>query len=72
MFGNKKAKCQRINQVIATIDQDHLNQQQLSQRLGVSPKTIANDLVTIEKRGVLLWEDKRGRLGLFRRSSKSA
>ena len=71
MFGNKKAKCQRIDQVIIAIDEEHLNQQQLSQRLGVSPTTIANDLVTIEKRGILLWEDKRGRLGLFKRSSKS-
>ena len=68
MFGNKKAKDSRIDQIIYTllhVDHEHPNQQQLSQRFGVSPKTIAADLVVIEKRGILLWEDPQGGLGIF-------
>jgi|GEM_PF-576099 DNA-binding IclR family transcriptional regulator len=69
MFGSKKGKQQRLEQMVGLL-QNHpagLAPTELAQKLGVPRSTVHRDLVALEKRGVLLAEDPRGRLSLFRR-----
>lgn len=68
MFGNKKGKQQRLDQLVGLLH-DHpagLSQSQIAQQLCVPRSTVHRDLVALEKRGVLLAEDPHGRISLFK------
>ena len=43
-----------------------LRQSEIARRLGLHRSTVMRDLPTLEEMGVLLVEDDRGRIGLFR------
>lgn len=69
MFGQKKAKRQRLEQMADVIEQrpDGISQSDLARQLGVHRSTVKRDLPRLEKHGILLSEDERGWLSLFRR-----
>ncbi len=64
MFGNKDAKRTRLEQMVEIIAQSPqgITQAALARSLGVGRSTINKDLVSLEKRGVRLSQDQRGRL----------
>ena len=64
MFGNKNEKQNRLEQMVEIIAKAPagITQAALARLLGVARSTISKDLVTLEKRGVHLSEDRRGRL----------
>jgi predicted DNA-binding transcriptional regulator YafY len=64
MFGNKDDKNKRLEQMVEIIAKAPvgITQAALAHLLGVGRSTISKDLVTLEKRGVRLSEDRRGRL----------
>ncbi len=57
MFGNKKIKQKRLDDIVHIIQSMDTTQQELANRLGVSPSTITDDLTRLEERGALLAED---------------
>jgi len=64
MFGNKDEKRNRLNrmaQVIAHSPQG-ITQAALARVLGVGRSTVNKDLQVLEKQGVRLSQDRRGRL----------
>jgi len=68
MFGSKKGKQERLDRVVELL-QGHpagLSQSEMARQLRVPRSTVHRDLVALEKRGVLLAEDPRGRISLFR------
>jgi DNA-binding IclR family transcriptional regulator len=69
MFGNKKDKQKRLEQMAEAIEKhpDGISQSALARKLRVPRCTVKRDLPTLEKQGVLLSEDARGWLALFRR-----
>ncbi len=68
MFGNKQAKQDRLQQMANVIEQHPgISQSELAQQLGVPRSTVKRDLPTLEQHGILLFEDERGWLALFRR-----
>ncbi|HZQ09241.1 MAG TPA: HTH domain-containing protein [Anaerolineae bacterium] len=69
MFGSKQKKQARLEQIAALVVQqpDALTPNDLAKTLRVARSTISYDLVTLEDKGVLLAEDERARLSLFRR-----
>lgn len=69
MFGSKKNKQQRLEQIATLVVQqpEALTPKDLAQTLCVARSTISHDLATLEDKGVLLAEDDRARLSLFHR-----
>jgi DNA-binding IclR family transcriptional regulator len=69
MFGTKQSKEQRLEQFVDLLEQhpNGLPPIEIARRLGVERSTIHRDLVALEERGVLLAEDKRARVSIFRR-----
>jgi DNA-binding IclR family transcriptional regulator len=68
MFGSKKGKQERLDRLVDLL-QGHpggLSQSEMARQLRVPRSTVHRDLVALEKRGVLLAEDPRGRISLFR------
>ena len=64
MFGNKDQKRSRLEQMAVLITQAPLGitQAALARLLGVGRSTVNKDLVALERRGVRLSEDRKGRL----------
>jgi DNA-binding IclR family transcriptional regulator len=68
MFGNKQAKRARLERMADAVGQQPgISQSELARQLGVPRSTVKRDLPTLEQAGILLAEDERGRLALFRR-----
>ncbi len=69
MFGNKQAKRERLEQMADVIEQhsEGISQSALARQLGIPRSTVKRDLPTLEQAGILLAEDERGRLLMFRR-----
>lgn len=68
MFGNKKDKRARIEKMAQMIEQSPggISQSELARKIGAPRSTVKRDLPALEKQGVLLAEDERGWLSLFR------
>jgi predicted DNA-binding transcriptional regulator YafY len=64
MFGNKDQKQNRLEQMVEIIAKAPagITQAALARLLGVGRSTVNKDLRALEKRGVRLSEDRRGRL----------
>jgi len=64
MFGNKGAKRNRLEQMADIIGKAPrgITQAALARLLGVGRSTVHKDLMALEKRGVRLSQDHRGRL----------
>jgi biotin operon repressor len=69
MFGNKHNKQQRLQRMADVIGQhpSGISQSALARKIGVPRCTVKRDLPTLEQRGILLSEDPRGWVSLFRR-----
>ncbi len=69
MFGSKKSKHTRLEKIAALVatQPEVMTEKELARTLRVARKTISKDLVSLEDHGVLLAEDDRARLSLFRR-----
>ena len=68
MFGNKQAKQARLEQMAKAIEQHpDITQAELAREMGMPRSTVKRDLPAMEKAGILLAEDARGRLKLFGR-----
>lgn len=67
MFGSKKGKQQRLGEMVNLLEQHPggLSQSEIAKRMRAQRSTVHRDLVALEKRGVLLAEDNRGRISLF-------
>ncbi len=74
MFGNKQAKRGRLEQMAKVIERhpEGISQSDLARRVGVPRCTVKRDLPALEQVGILLAEDKRGLLSLFRRTPAPA
>ncbi len=70
MHGNKDEKRARLERIAAAVAQapGGVTLAGLARALGVSRATVSKDLVALERLGVRLAEDERGRVSLFRRS----
>ena len=69
MFGNKQDKQKRLARM-ATVIERHpkgISQSELARQVGTPRCTVKRDLPTLEQVGILLSEDQRGWLSLFRR-----
>jgi predicted DNA-binding transcriptional regulator YafY len=64
MFGNKDKKQNRLERMAEIIAKSPtgITQAALARLLGVGRSTVNKDLAALEKRGVRLSEDRRGRL----------
>ena len=64
MFGSKDEKQNRLERMLDIIAKSPqgITQAALARLLGVGRSTVNKDLVALEKRGVRLSEDRRGRL----------
>jgi predicted DNA-binding transcriptional regulator YafY len=64
MFGNKDEKQNRLERMVEIIAKSPagITQAALARLLGVGRSTVNKDMATLEKRGVRLSEDRRGRL----------
>lgn len=64
MFGNKNDKSKRLEQMVEIIAKAPagITQAALARLLRVGRSTINKDLQALEKRGVRLSEDRRGRI----------
>jgi DNA-binding IclR family transcriptional regulator len=73
MYGSKSEKRKRIEKIAALVAlaPQGMTRAALARVLGVVPSTVADDLVTLERLGVLLAEDEQGRLMLFRQRSST-
>lgn len=69
MFGNKQTKRERLEQLAHVIQQhpEGISQSELARQIGVPRCTVKRDLPALEQMGILLAEDERGLLSLFRR-----
>ncbi|MBN1977392.1 MAG: helix-turn-helix domain-containing protein [Anaerolineae bacterium] len=69
MFGNKQAKRERLEYMADVIEQypQGISQSKLARRMGIPRSTVKRDLPTLEQAGILLAEDERGRLSMFKR-----
>lgn len=69
MFGSKQAKRERLEQMADEIEQhsEGISQSALARQLGIPRSTVKRDLPTLEQAGILLAEDERGWLSMFRR-----
>ena len=68
MFGDKHAKQERLEQMARVIQQHpNITQAELARRMSMPRSTVKRDLPALEKAGILLAEDRRGRLALFGR-----
>jgi len=68
MFGNKQVKQARLEQMARVIGQHpDITQAELARKMGMPRSTVKRDLPALEKAGILLAEDRRGRLALFGR-----
>lgn len=67
VFGNKSEKKRRLEQTADLLAQQELSVAEVAQRLGVQRSTVLRDLPLLEAQGILLQEDERGKLRLFRR-----
>lgn len=69
MFGSKKNKYERLETIAALVERqpNAMTEKDLAHALRVARTTISKDLVALEDYGVLLAEDERARLSLFRR-----
>lgn len=67
MFGSKRGKQQRLERMVDLLHSHPggLPQSEIARQLRVPRSTIHRDLVALEKRGMLLAEDPRGRISLF-------
>ena len=67
MFGNKQDKQQRLNQMTAVIVHNPgIKPAQVAQKMSAHRSTVMRDLASLEQRGVLLSEDHRGGLRVFK------
>lgn len=68
MFGSKRGKQNRLKKIVDVLEQNPggLLQSEIAKRVRAERSTIYRDLVALEERGVLLAEDPRGRISLFR------
>ncbi len=66
MFGSKKSPEERIEREIAVLAESPMNAEQLAKKVGTTSKIVAQDLARMEKDGILLSEDSRGLLSIFR------
>lgn len=64
MFGNKKEKQERLEQLQKTLKDREVSTAKLARELGVSRHTIMDDVDALEKKGVKLCE-RKGKLSLF-------
>jgi predicted DNA-binding transcriptional regulator YafY len=64
MFGKKDEKQNRLERMVEVIAKSPqgITQAALARLLGVGRSTVNKDLMALEKRGVRLSEDRRGRL----------
>ncbi len=64
MFGSKDEKQNRLERMVDIIAKSPqgITQAALARLLGVGRSTVNKDLAALEKRGVRLSEDRRGRL----------
>jgi len=68
MFGNKQVKQARLEHMARVIERHpDITQAELARKMGMPRSTVNRDLLALEKAGVLLAEDTRGRLALFGR-----
>jgi uncharacterized membrane protein len=68
MFGNKQVKQARLEQMARVIERHpDITQAELARKMGMPRSTVKRDLPALEKAGILLAEDRRGRLALFGR-----
>ncbi len=69
MFGSKKNKRERLEKIAMLVQTqpERMTPKDLAKQLRVARTTISKDLVTLEDNGILLAEDERARLSLFRR-----
>jgi hypothetical protein len=68
MFGNKQDKQKRLKHMTEIIDRNPgIKAAQVARKMSSHRSTVMRDLASLEKRGVLLTEDQRGGLSLFRR-----
>ncbi len=71
MFGSKKAKRERLNQLTNFLEENgEVSQADLARYLDVPRSTVHKDLAFLEDNGVLLAEDEKGRVSLFGRRSR--
>lgn len=66
MFGSKQAKNERLEKLVKFIqERGEVTQREIARALGVSEDTVADDLVTLEERRILLCQ--RGqKISLFK------
>ena len=70
MFGDKRAKQARLEQMAEAIEQHPgISQSDLARQLGIPRSTVKRDLPMLEQAGILLAEDEQGLLSLFGRKS---
>lgn len=71
MFGTKRSKEKRLFEIATLVEEypDRFTPQDLARLTQTHRSTISRDLAQLEERGVLLSEDERARLALFRRIS---
>ena len=69
MYGSKDGKRERLERLAAMVAlaPEGVTQATLARALRVDRATVADDVTALERLGVLLAEDARGRLTLFRR-----
>jgi DNA-binding IclR family transcriptional regulator len=69
MFGSKRAKRERLERMADVIEQypQGISQSELARQVGIPRSTAKRDLPALEQAGILLAEDKRGKLSMFRR-----
>jgi len=69
MFGSKKEKEARLTKLMELVEQnpEQFTPKDLARLAQTARSTITRDLAALEERGVLLAEDERARLSLFRR-----
>jgi DNA-binding IclR family transcriptional regulator len=67
MFGSKQGKAERLEHEVELLKGEELLPAQIAERLGVPRSTVMRDLPELEGRGVLLQEDRDGRLSIFGR-----
>ena len=70
MFGNKQDKQKRLARMANVIERhpNGISQSALARQVGAPRCTVKRDLPMLEKAGILLCEDRRGWLMLFRRN----
>jgi biotin operon repressor len=65
MFGNKRAKRERLDRVKQVLAEREASAIELAQELGVSRYAIYDDIKALQKHGVMLCEHK-GKFSLFK------